>query len=310
MKHLIFYRSYKEFFALSTLDLDHLRAFADVIELGSFSAAAQRAGLTQPAISLQIRQLETRLGVKLIERVGRRARPTAAGTELLDHAARIDSAVSQALAEMARHATGQLGRIRIGTGATACIYLLPPVLRELRRRFPALDITVSTGNSPDIVAAIEENRLDLGLVTLPASGRMLEVAPLIEDEFVAVAALEGVRLPAHPSPADLAALPLILYEPGGNTRRLVDDWFARAGVTLRPVMSLGSVEAIKELVGAGLGCAVLPRLSIRQEAARGTLQVRSLSPPLYRSLALVLRQDKPLRRELREMIAALRALSV
>lgn len=309
MKHLISYGSYKEFFGLGTLDLDHLRAFADVIELGSFSAAAQRAGLTQPAISLQIRQLETRLGVKLIERVGRRARPTAAGTELLDHAARIDNLVSQALAEMARHATGQLGRIRLGTGATACIYLLPPVLRELRRRFPALDITVSTGNSPDVVAAVEENRLDLGLVTLPASGRMLEVTPLIEDEFVAIAPLQTTPLPARPAPADLAALPLILYEPGGNTRRLVDGWFAGAGVTLRPVMSLGSVEAIKELVGAGLGCAVLPRLSIRQEEARGMLQVRSLSPPLHRSLALVLRQDKPLRRELREMIAALRALA-
>jgi DNA-binding transcriptional LysR family regulator len=101
-------------------------------------------------------------------------------------------------------------------------------------------------------------------------------------------------------------LPLLLYEPGGNTRRLVDAWFARAGVTLQPVMSLGSVEAIKELVGAGLGCAVLPRMAIRPGEA---LQVRSLNPPLHRELALVLRQDKPLRRELKETITALQALA-
>lgn len=152
------------------LRLDQLHSFRQVVALGSFSAAAERLGLSQPAVSLQIRELERRLGTALIERVGRRAQPTAAGSELLDHAGRIEAAVAAAREAMARHATGAMGRVRIGTGATACIFLLPPLLRELRQRHPTLEITVSTGNTSDIVKAIEDNLIDIGLVSLPAAG--------------------------------------------------------------------------------------------------------------------------------------------
>lgn len=275
-------------------------------ELGSFSAAAQRLDLTQPAVSLQVRQLEKRLGTLLIERVGRVLRPTAAGAELLTHVGRIDAAVSEAIDAVSRHADGSTGRVRLGTGATACIFLLPPVLRSLRQRFPGLDITVSTGNTADIVQSVEGNVLDLGLVTLPASGRMLEVIPLLKDPFVAIAP-EGTGLPARVNARELARHPVLLYEPGGQTRRLADAWFARAGVALQPAMSLGSVEAIKELVAAGLGCAVLPRMAV-QGARGGTLEVRPLSPPLRRTLAVVMRRDKKLHWGLRETVAALQAV--
>ena len=292
---------------MSTLNLDHLRSFADVIELGSFSAAAERQNLTQPAISLQIRQLEKRLGATLVERVGRRARPTAAGAELLNHARQIEAAVSAAIEAVARRSGDTAGRVRIGTGATACIFLLPPILRDLRQRFPGLEITVSTGNTGDIVKSIEENAIDIGFLTLPASGRALEITPVMDDEFVAIAPHE-ISLPARVTPASLAQLPVLLYEPGGNTRRIVDQWFAREGVTLTPVMSLGSVEAIKELVAAGLGCAVLPSMAVRHAKDRAALTVRSLSPKLGRKLAVVVRRDKPLHRGLRETIRALTAL--
>ncbi len=293
---------------MRALRLDQLRTFAKVIELGSFSAAADRLRLTQPAVSLQIGQLEKALGVRLIERIGRRATPTAAGAELIDHAKRIDEAVATAVEGMAAHASGTLGRVRIGTGATACIYLLPPILRDLRRRFPSLDITVRTGNTADMLRALEENTLDIGLVTLPATGRMLEVTPVFEDAFVAIAAAEDCRLPDVVTPAALATLPVVLYEAGGNTRRIVDQWFAQAGVALTPVMDLGSVEAIKELVGAGLGCAVLPGTAIRDAGERVPLVQRPLSPTLKRTLAIVLRRDKTLTRGLRETANALRKL--
>ena len=110
------------------LSLDHLQTFADVVELGSFSAAAERLNLSQPAVSQQIRELERRLGAVLIERVGRKARPSVAGEELLTHAARIDAAVHAAVEAVTRHGEAALGRVRIGTGATACIFLLPPAL--------------------------------------------------------------------------------------------------------------------------------------------------------------------------------------
>src|SRR3954469_17534253 len=107
------------------LNLDQLAAFAKVVECGSFSAAAEKLVLTQPAVSLQIRQLEKRLGATLIERVGRKARPTAAGNELLRHAGLIDAAVTSALDTVARQAADAVGPIHIGTDTTSSIYLLP-----------------------------------------------------------------------------------------------------------------------------------------------------------------------------------------
>jgi DNA-binding transcriptional LysR family regulator len=291
------------------LNLDYLRTFLDVIELGSFSAAAERLELTQPAVSLQVRQLEKRLGIRLIERIGRKARPTAAGAELAGYAGQIDALVSTALDSMARHATGAVGRVRIGTGATACIFLLPPILRDLRRRFPTLEITVSTGNTADIVKAVDDNIIDVGLVTLPTAGRMLEITPVLDDEFVLIAP-PNMQLPARLTAAALSTLPVLLFEPGGNTRHITDKWFARSDITLQPIMSLGSVEAIKELVRAGLGCAVLPGMATRQARDRKGLVVRSLSPKLHRTLALVIRRDKTLSRGLREAVNALKDISV
>ncbi len=289
------------------LNLDQIRTFADVVALGSFSAAAVRLGISQPAVSLQVRQLEKRFGVKLIERVGRRVAPTAAGAEFLSHARQVEAALDAAAEAMAPHAAGATGRVRLGTGATACIYLLPPLLRDLRRRFPDLEISVSTGNTPDMLRVIEENRIDVGLVTLPAAGRALDIRPLIDDEFVLVAP-RGSVLPREITAAELARHPLVQYELGANTRRLTDAWAMRAGVSLKPVMELGSVEAMKELVGAGLGCSVLPRMAIRPNEAQRQFVVRSLKPRLYRKLALVLRKDKPLTKGLRELIKAISAL--
>jgi DNA-binding transcriptional LysR family regulator len=258
-------------------------------------------------VSLQVRQLETRFGVKLIERVGRSATPTAAGVEFLSHARNVQNALEAAREAMLPHASGTSGRVRLGTGATACIYLLPPVLRDLRQRFPALDIMVSTGNTPDMLRGIEENRIDVGLVTLPAPGRMFDVRPVLDDEFVIITA-KGTPLPKEVTAADLATLPLVQYEPGANTRRIVDEWAMRAGVHLKPIMELGSIEAMKELIGAGLGCGVLPRMALRRTPKDGPFVVRSLKPKLYRKLALVLRRDKPLTKGLRELIRALGAL--
>jgi DNA-binding transcriptional LysR family regulator len=290
------------------LNPDHLRTFADVIELGSFSAAADRLSLTQPAVSLQVRQLERRLGVRLIERVGRRAAPTAAGLDLLDHVRNVDAALTAALDAMAFHASGTAGRVRLATGATACIHVLPPVLRSLRDRFPSLEIVVSTGNTTQILRSLEDNRVDVGLVTLPAPGRMFQVTPVIDDEYVVVFAAD-MAMPSAATAAALTKVPVVLYEPGAHTRRAVDDWFMRAGLALKPVMELGSVEAIKKLVEAGLGCGVLPRMAITADDRRSRLAIRPLTPRLYRKLGIVLRRDKPLNRGLREVVGALAGLA-
>ena len=293
---------------MKSINLDYLQTFVSVVERGSFSAAAERLGISQPAVSLQIRQLERSLGTSLIERVGRKAKPTAAGSELLAHAGQIDAAVTSAVEAVARRATGAMGRVRLGTGATACIFLLPPILKELRRKFPDLEITVTTGNTADIVRAIEQNVLDIGLVTMPVTGRVFDITPVLNDEFLLIAPSD-MLLPARITPAALSTKPVLLFEPGGNTRRIADEWFARSGISLKPVMSLGNVEAIKELVAAGLGCAILPGLAVHKERRRADVTVRSLSPRLHRRLAVVVRRDKRLHAGLNDVFRALKGLS-
>lgn len=293
---------------MKSLNLDYLRTFVAVTAHGSFSAAADRLGLTQPAVSLQVRQLERSLGTPLIERVGRMAKPTTAGEELLEHAVHIDGAVTAAMEAVSRRSSSSAGRIRIGTGATACIFLLPPVLKKLRQQFSNLEITVTTGNTTDIVKAIERNILDLGLVTLPVSGRSFEITPVLDDELILLSPAQ-MKLPNRITPDALASQPLLLFEPDGNTRKITDTWFSRRGVTPEPLMSLGSVEAIKELVWAGLGCAIIPAIAVGSARNGNGTTVHSLYPRLHRRLATVIRRDKRLTIGLAHTLQALKNLS-
>lgn len=288
-----------------TLNLDQLRSFGLVIETGSFSAAADRLGLSQPAVSLQVRQLERRLAVRLIERVGKRARATPAGMELLRHVPHIDAAVENAFDALADHASGVTGRVRLGTGATACLHFLPAVLRTLREQFPGLGVVVSTGNTEDQARKVEENSLDLALVTLPAAGRSLVATPVLEDEFVAIGPLAHAALKAKVAPGDLAGLPLVLFEPAAHTRKLVDRWFAAGGLQPQPVMELGSVEAMKEMVAAGLGYGLVPGMAMAGRGAHPALKASRLNPRLHRTLAVVVRRDKPVNKALRAVIDAI-----
>lgn len=287
------------------LQLDWLRTFALVLETGGFSAAAERLGLTQPAVSLQIRQLERSLGVRLIERVGRRAAATPAGAELLGHVAQIEGAVDGAVQAVSRHAGEARGRVRLGTGATACLHFLPVVLRSLHERHPALSVVVGTGNTADQVRRVEENTLDLALVTLPVAGRALAVTPVLRDELVLISPPQArARQVVPATPERLGALPLVLFEPGGHTRQLIDAWFLAARMAVRPVMELGSVEAIKEMVAAGLGHGIVPSMSLGARGPAG-LRVQSLRPRLQRELGLVVRRDKPMGKALQQVCEAI-----
>jgi DNA-binding transcriptional LysR family regulator len=208
---------------------------------------------------------------------------------------------------MQGYGAGKLGRVRIGSGATACIYLLPPVLAALRRRHPGLEIIVATGNTPEILDKVEDNALDLALVTLPAARRALELRPLRGDRFAAILP-PGETAPRMLRPADFAAGPLILYEERAGTRAAIDAWLTAGGVAVRPAMELGNVEAIKQLVIAGLGRSILPAITVAAERRQRRLQVRPLAPALSRTLALALRRDKVVGAPLRAMLQALERL--
>ncbi|EKS6729328.1 LysR family transcriptional regulator [Enterobacter mori] len=277
---------------MTTLNLGYLATFRLVIQRGSFSAAADVLGISQPAVSLQIRQLEQFLQTRLVERTGRGIKATAAGQALLVHGERIEQAVDETLRSVRAFNHDVSGTITLGTGATACIHLLPPLLQQLRSDYPLLRVGVTTGNTLDIVRAIEENRLDMGLVTLPVSGRALDVMPVMDEEFVFIASQAQQAMFTDLRPDALHTLPLIAFESGSGTRALIDGWFEASGLTIAPAMQLGSIEAIKRMVRSGLGYSIVPKMAVEQKADREGLCVSSLSPVLQRQLAVVMRQDK------------------
>ncbi len=283
---------------------DQMQTFVHVTELGSFTAAADKAGITQPAVSLQIKLLEQRLGVRLIERVGRRAQPTAAGLEFLAHARRMIQEMADAEEAMTPHRNGESGRVRIGSGATACIHLLPLAISQARKKMPGLEIIVRIGNTDDILHDLEANALDLAVVTLPAPGRSFEIEEFYDDELMVVAPRGSVIPDGGPDAAFINEQTLLLYD-GGNTRRTIDEWMGQAGLVARPAMEFGSVEAIKELVAAGLGWSILPGLALKRDRA-DFLETAPVNPPLVRKLGMVVRRDKHLSRGLREMMKSLR----
>ena len=285
---------------------DQLRAFILVLDTGSFSVAAQHLGVSQPAVSAQVRELERKTGVRLFERVGRSLAATAAGVTLSGHARSLLEAGMQAAEAVSQHTQGLHGTVRLGTGATACLHLLPPLLRSIGQAHPALHVVVSTGNTDDIVRRVELNALDLALVTLPVASRALAVTKALRDDFVVVCAAYAKPMPQTVRPKDLLELPLVQFEPGTNTRQLVDSWLLTNGLRIRPTMELGSIEAIKEMVAAGLGCSILPSMALR-EADRQRLQIRPLKPLLSRELGMVVRQDKPLTRGMQVLINAILA---
>ncbi|HTN98594.1 MAG TPA: LysR substrate-binding domain-containing protein [Nordella sp.] len=286
--------------------LIQLQTLAEVAQAGSFLGAARKLGLTQPAVSLRIRELEQVVGLRLIERLGKKATPTTAGVMLLGFVREIEATFDEALRALASQAESVAGQVRLGTGATACIHLLPPLLRALKERHPAIEITVRTSNSAEMLAALSDNALDVAVVTLPAPGRSFAVTPLIDDEMVAIFAADKVPS-SEVTPAFFARQPaLLLYELAGNSRRLIDQWFRQSGEMAKPGMELGNIEAIKKMVGAGLGPSIVPAMAVRDVEG---LAVRSLVPRLERRIGLVLRRDKVPDRALKAVIAALEGLA-
>ena len=294
----------------------HLRTLHEIARLQSFSRAAEALHLSQPAVSLHVRQLEQAFGMPLLERVGKRAETTRAGALLLERAGRALEALDTAAASIHALRGVVAGRVRLGTGATASIYLLPPILRRLRARYPEVELVIVTGNTSDIAKAVAENTLDVGVVTLPVRPRQLVVTPFYTDRLVAIAPREwpwrrrrGRRRPPGSrrslTPADLAAEPLILYERGGTIRQVIEAWFKRGRVTPRVAMELGNSEAIKVLVSAGLGPSITSWASVRTEVREGELRVIPLSPPLVRRLGIIKRRDKPENPALRTLLRAL-----
>jgi len=276
------------------LQLAHVRALGAVARHASFSRAAAELGVTQPAVSMQVRQLEDALGLPLLERVGKRAFPTRAGEILLAHAARAFHELDAGVERVQQLRGVVAGRVRVGTSNSISIYLLPPFLRRFRSRYAATELVIVTGNAPDIARAVVDNDLDVGIVSLPVRARELAVTPFFDDELVAIAPpLPRWRRRRTIGAEDLAREPLILFEPGGTVRHVIDAWFHRAGAAPARPMELGNTEAIKKLVEAGLGLSVTSWFSVKADVRARLLAAIRLQPALVRKIGVVRRRDKP-----------------
>jgi DNA-binding transcriptional LysR family regulator len=276
---------------MRSLSLDQLRTLSEVVAQGSFSAAARRLNLTQPAVSLQIRELESRWGVRLIERFGKQAHATVPGRDLIEHSRRILRECDAAELTMRRFRDGWLGRVHIGTTMTALMYALPPILRELRTAHPGIDIVVTNMATRDSVEKTIRNEIDFGLVTLPVKSAQLNITPLRPETLVAILPATTKNVPKAVTAEYAAQQPLVLEHERGAVHALVMQWLSKYLPLPREPMHLGIVEAAKQAVASGLGMSIVPDVSVAEPTPH--FIVRPLNPPVPCTLALVEHRNKP-----------------
>ncbi len=255
------------------MEIRQLRALAAIAETRTFTAAAARVHVTQAAISMQIRQLEEEVGLPLFVRTPRRCVLTEAGERLLERAQRILREHDGALAEMAELSGATHGRLRIGSAsAMFSSEPLPRVLRELHGQHPHADVSVTSGTSASLVRSIVAGDLDIAFVSLPVAVRGVQTELLLRDELIAIASPEHEHGRQRVISAfKLAGEKLILGERGGNTRRLIDEFFEQAGLRPRVVMELSRTNSIKKMVERGMGVGIVPFQSAIEEIAEGRL---------------------------------------
>src|SRR5437868_72583 len=275
---------------MRSLNLDQLRALLEVVERGSFSAAARRLNLTQPAISLQIRELERRFGVQLIERLGKQAHATVPGQALVEAARRIFHECENADAVMRRFRDGWIGHVRVGTTLSAMTYRLPSLLRRLRLDHPGVELVVTNAPTPKSVEGILQNKVDIALVNLPVEDKQLRITPLCTESMVAIFPANTPDVPVEITPDYVARQPLMVEQPSSAAHALVLGWLA-GQISSRPPMPLGTIEALKSAVASSLGMAIVPEVAVAQHMS--DFIVRPLRPSLTRTLALIEHRNKP-----------------
>lgn len=255
------------------MEIRQLKAFLAIAEAKTFTAGARRVNVTQAAISMQIRQLEDEVGLPLFTRTPRRVIMTEAGEHLLERARKILREHDSALAEIAELGGAEHGRLRIGSAsAMFTTQQLPAILHGLRKSFANSALSVSSGTSQTLVDKIMHGEVDIAFVSMPVENSSITTDLLFSDEIVAIAH------PDHPmanerfiSAAALAGEDLILGERGGNTRRMIDDFFNAANVRPNVVMELSRQEAINQMVENRLGVGIAGAKTVAREIREGRL---------------------------------------
>lgn len=259
---------------MASLDNFRLIVFRTVAEQRSFRKAAEELYLTQPAVSLQVKALEEDIGVQLFDRTGAQITLTEAGKVLLGYSQQANALFVQAEQEIAALSGDHAGQLALGASTTIAQYVLPRLLGEYCREYPRVHPTLISGNTEQIVEAVEKQKIELGFIEGPARSREVKSEPFLEDELVLIAstAHEWAER-ASITVTDLCSAPLLMRERGSGTRRVIEMALERQGVkrnSMRIVMELDSTEAIKSAVEAGLGVGFVSRCAIAKDLRLGT----------------------------------------
>jgi DNA-binding transcriptional LysR family regulator len=267
------------------MDTRQLSAFVAVVELKSFSQAAARLGVTQPAVSLQIRSLEQRLGKKLVDRSGRRVEPTEAGERLFHSAKRMLQIEEELLEGLAESESGELsGTLRLGASTGPGGAVVPVLLGAFQQAHPSVAVSLVVQDTQTIVELVAGRELELGIVGASRRHRGVVFEPLFTDEVV-LATPPGHRFAGKTIAVDeLRSEPLILMQEGAGVRQVIDDELRSAGLRLRDLdvrLELGLQESVRSAVRAGYGVTFISRSAVEAELEAGELaeaQVKGLQP--------------------------------
>jgi DNA-binding transcriptional LysR family regulator len=254
------------------MDLRQLEIIRAIADTGSFTAAGEKLHVSQSAISRQILLLEEELGEPVFHRIGRRIRITPAGESLLQLSHRVFQDLQETVSTISETRDSLSGTIRLVGGMTVCLYVFPTLLAEVRRVHPHLDLKVTVGSAERSIAMLRSGAGDLGMITLPVEATDLVSVPVLEEELLLI------TYPAHPlakkksiAPADLDGQDFVLFETGSITRRLVEQFFAREGVSAEVIMETENVEIIKAMVRSGLGISIIPSQAAASDVKAGQL---------------------------------------
>ncbi|HLE79406.1 MAG TPA: LysR family transcriptional regulator [Candidatus Limnocylindrales bacterium] len=275
-----------------------LRLLVEVIDRGGFSRAAEALGLSQPAISHQMKALSTGVGLPLLEVVGRRVRLTQAGTLVYEHAKRILAEFEDAGAALDELRGLRRGTIRMAGDTTVGIYVLPDLLGAFRHEYPSIEVRLGVDNRQGVYDRLVAGEVDFVVVGRPwvNASIPLIVRPFLDNELIAIASPRH-RLAgrAQVTLAELAAEPFIGREPGSGTRETAEEALRAAGLAVRPVMELASNGAIKRAVARDLGVSILSRYATALELQIGHLvELPVVGFPLRRQWHLAYARDRRL----------------
>ncbi len=274
------------------MDTRQLAAFCAVVERKSFSEAAERLGVTQPAVSQQIRSLEERVGQQLVDRSGRRVEPTEAGNRLYRSAQRLLALERQLLEEVAGDAESPLrGQLAIGASTGPGGTVVPVLLCEFAEANPEVTVDLTISDTQTIVDRVARRELELGVVGATPRNRSVGYEPFFRDEVVLVCPPDHDFAGKTVSLDDLRGERLIAMQEGAGVRQVIDDELREKGMRLRDLdvrLELGLQESVKSAVEAGHGVTFISKTAVERELAAGTLaaaRVRGLEPS--REISLV-----------------------